>query len=76
VDFIKMDIEGGELSALLGAAQTIKRFHPTLAISGYHKVEDMIMLPALIRGLDPGYRLYLEHYTIHQEETVIFATWS
>ncbi len=74
VDFIKMDIEGGELPALLGAARTIKRFRPTLAISGYHKVEDMIVLPGLIRGLEPNYKLYLEHYTIHQEETVIFAT--
>ncbi|GAC1341256.1 MAG: hypothetical protein NVSMB18_12960 [Acetobacteraceae bacterium] len=76
VDFIKMDIEGGELGALLGAAQTIKRFRPTLAISGYHKIEDMITLPATISGIEPGYRLFLEHYTIHQEETVIFATWS
>lgn len=76
VDFIKMDIEGGELGALLGAVQTIKRFHPTLAISGYHKIEDMIVLPSTILGIEPGYKLYLEHYTIHQEETVIFAVWS
>lgn len=37
VDFIKMDIEGSERSALEGAQETIKRFVPMLAISIYHE---------------------------------------
>lgn len=74
VDFIKMDIEGGELRALAGATETIQRFQPKLAISGYHKIEDLVLLPQVIRTIEPAYRLYLEHYTVHQEETVIFAT--
>jgi FkbM family methyltransferase len=74
VDFIKMDIEGGELEALAGAMDTIRRFKPKLAISAYHKIDDLLMLPAAIRAIEPGYRLYLDHYTVHQEETVIFAT--
>lgn len=73
VDFIKMDIEGGEEAALLGATATIRRFKPKLAISGYHKIDDLLRLPALIKSIEPAYRLYLAHYTIHQEETVIFA---
>ncbi|MGD0948043.1 MAG: FkbM family methyltransferase [Candidatus Binatia bacterium] len=32
LDFIKMDIEGGEVAALLGAERTIRRFRPTLAV--------------------------------------------
>ena len=30
IDFMKLDIEGSELDALLGAQQTLCHFHPTL----------------------------------------------
>jgi len=32
VDFIKLDVEGGELKALVGAENTIEKFHPILLI--------------------------------------------
>lgn len=73
VDFIKMDIEGSEPSALLGAIETIKRFKPKLAIAIYHSTDDFVKIPAWILGLKLGYKLYLDHYTIHSEETVLFA---
>jgi hypothetical protein len=31
-------------------------------------------LPQLIDTLAPGYRFHLGNYTIHQEETMLFAT--
>ncbi len=74
VDFIKMDIEGAELEALKGARRTIEQFKPTLAISLYHKKEDFITIPQWIQSLGLGYEFYLDHFTIHDEETVLFAT--
>ncbi len=73
VDFIKMDIEGSELPALKGAEQAIRRFKPKLAISLYHTYEDFYTIPAYIHSLGLGYAFYLDHYTIHQEETVLYA---
>ena len=73
VDFIKMDIEGAELSALEGGIETIRRYKPRLAIAIYHSMDDFINIPKWILNLNLGYRLYLGHYTIHSEETVIFA---
>lgn len=73
VDFIKMDIEGAELEALKGAAETIARHRPKLAISVYHRLEDFWQIPQWIEQLGLGYRFYLRHYTIHAEETVLFA---
>ena len=36
LDLIKMDIEGAEESAILGAVKTIKRFSPKWTIASYH----------------------------------------
>ena len=74
VDFIKMDIEGSELDALQGAERTIREFCPRLALSLYHRPEDFFTIPIWIDQLGCGYRFFLEHYSIHQEETVLYAT--
>lgn len=73
VDFIKMDIEGAERSALVGARRTIERFRPKLAISVYHSIEDILTIPNLLRAMNPRYKLFLGHYTNHLEETILYA---
>ena len=73
VDFIKMDIEGSELAALRGAEGSIRRWRPRLAISLYHRPEDFFTIPAWIDSLGVGYRFFLDHYSIHHEETVLYA---
>jgi FkbM family methyltransferase len=37
LDMIKMDIEGAEIEALEGCAQTLKSLKPCLAVASYHK---------------------------------------
>jgi FkbM family methyltransferase len=73
VDMIKMDIEGAELEALKGAEITLKRFRPKLAIAVYHRTEDFWEIPKYLDGLELGYEFYLRHFTIHAEETILFA---
>jgi FkbM family methyltransferase len=75
VDFIKMDIEGSEQAALLGAINTLQKYKPQLAIAIYHnRLEDFVHVPLMLRDLNLGYKFYLGHSTIYQEETVLFAT--
>jgi len=74
VDFIKLDIEGAERRALQGAKNVIQTLKPTLAVALYHSLDDFIRLPQAIDALHPGYRFHLGHYTIHSEETILFAT--
>jgi FkbM family methyltransferase len=73
IDFIKMDIEGAELEALKGSEAVLRRFKPKLAITVYHDFKDFWMIPQFLDGLGLNYRFYLRHFTIHAEETVLFA---
>lgn len=74
IDFIKMDIEGTELAALKGARQTLQRFKPKLAVCVYHRLEDFFDIPDYLESLGLNYRFFLRHFSIHAEETVLFAT--
>jgi FkbM family methyltransferase len=73
LDLLKLDIEGAELDALKGARRTLLRDRPRLAISLYHRPEDWTTIPRFIDGLGVGYRFSLGHFTVHSEETVLFA---
>jgi hypothetical protein len=73
VTMIKMDIEGAEYDALLGARQTIQRDRPILAICVYHTQNDIWRIPLLIRELVPNYVLYLRAYEGDGFQTVVFA---
>ncbi|MDD4817234.1 MAG: FkbM family methyltransferase [Victivallaceae bacterium] len=72
-DYIKMDIEGAERSALIGAQQTIRRHAPALAVSVYHRPEDIFELPLLLKSWRPDYRFFLRCYGSHAMETVLYA---
>lgn len=73
VDFIKMDIEGAEQEALEGCVETIGKHRPKLALSAYHKPEDLYRLMEIVRDMQPDYRFYLRHYTPGFCDTVLYA---
>lgn len=64
VDYIKLDIEGAELDMLHGAAKTITRWKPKMAISAYHKREDLWTLANYIKALRSDYEFQFRHYRI------------
>lgn len=74
VTFIKMDIEGAELEALEGAKNIIVNHKPTLAISIYHKYDDLWEIPLYIKSLVPEYKLFLRHHSLVNSDTVLYAT--
>lgn len=74
ITFLKMDIEGFEIPALLGAKRHIRDDFPKLAICTYHIVSDLWEIPRLIDSIHPGYHFYLRHYDFPQNwETVLYA---
>ena len=64
VDYIKLDIEGAELAMLHGTAKTISRCKPKMAVSAYHKWEDLWTLALYIKSLRPDYEFAFRHYPI------------
>ncbi len=56
VDFIKMDIEGAEQKAIVGAKGTIAQFHPRMALCIYHLKGDEVMVPKLVAEAYAGYQ--------------------
>lgn len=71
--YIKMDIEGAEQEALKGCRKIIQTYKPKLAICIYHKPDDLFEIPAMIKEMNPQYKLYVRQYADAWYDTVLYA---
>ena len=62
ITMVKMDIEGGEMNALIGMKNHIKNDTPTLLISVYHNNTDLLDIPKYISTINKNYNYYLRYY--------------
>ena len=73
-NLIKMDIEGSEYEAVLGARQTIAEHTPGLALSLYHRPEHLWQLPLLVESIAPHkYRFFMRSHARNDFELVLYA---
>lgn len=75
ISLIKMDIEGDEELALMGAKKHIQNDTPKLLISLYHNNNHYFKLPKLIYSYNKNYKFYLRNYggNLYPTEIVLFA---
>ena len=74
INFVKMDIEGAEYEALLGLESVLLRDKPHLAISVYHKPDDMWKIGLWLKSLfGDTYNFYLRTYNFQTFDTVLYA---
>ncbi len=73
LDLIKLDLEGADANAIAGAANTISRLRPQLAVSIYHFVPDFWQIPKALIELCPDYDFHLEVYSYERWETIFYA---
>jgi hypothetical protein len=55
VNFVKMDIEGAEISAFRGATRTRREMRPKLSIAVYHQYANACIVEQVIRDAQPNY---------------------
>ena len=74
VSFIKMDIEGYEREALIGAKQHILETYPRLAICIYHHITDLWDIILMIKEMFPLYdKFEVRHHKLSFADTVLYA---
>ncbi len=73
IDLIKMDIEGAEMDTLIGLEATIKKNKPFLAISAYHKPDDLWKIPLQIAKASNEYQFFLRVYGQQTFDTVLYC---
>ena len=71
--YIKMDIEGAEPEAIIGASDLLRRHHPILVACTYHRSEHLWRIPILIHSIAPKYRLFLRRYAEECWEGICYA---
>jgi FkbM family methyltransferase len=71
---IKMDIEGAEMSALAGMTSILRTYRPALAISAYHRPQDLWSLLLHIKNLDLGYEFRMRAYGHQTFDTVLYCS--
>lgn len=73
VGFLKLDVEGGENDALAGAKTIIGRDRPVIAMSLYHRPEDLWVLPETLFLLCADYRFYVRQHYFNSFDCVLYA---
>lgn len=70
---IKMDIEGSELSAILGGLQTLRNVRPKIAVSLYHKPLDIPELCSTLMENLEDYSWFIRCYGAHGYDTILYG---
>jgi FkbM family methyltransferase len=72
--YLKMDIEGAEIDALIGGREAIVKHRPVLAISAYHLQDHLWGIPLLVDSMVDGYRFYYRRYSTQpNDDLVLYA---
>jgi hypothetical protein len=71
--YLKMDTEGSEPDALLGARGILERDAPALAICAYHRQDHLWRVPALISAGSDRYCFFLRPQLLDVWDLVCYA---
>lgn len=67
IDLIKMDIEGAEMDALIGAENVIKQHRPKMMIATYHGYTNSIECESIVKSMRGDYKSKFCGYYTYEE---------
>ena len=73
ISYMKFDIEGAELGALVGADETIARSKPKIAVCLYHLPDDPWSIPLHLKSKFPFYKFFVRTHHLDGFEFVLYA---
>lgn len=73
ITLVKLDVEGAEMDTLRGCEKLIKRYRPKLAVSLYHRIDDLINIPTYLKEIVPEYKFKLRQHSGALYDTVLYA---
>jgi FkbM family methyltransferase len=71
--FGKIHLEGGELNALRGGTETLRRCRPILAITTYHNADGLWRIPRFLMETLPDYRFLMRLHGWCGTGSVVYA---
>ncbi len=72
--FIKYDVEGADLEAILGSRHTIEAYSPKICTALYHRAFDLLDLPVALKKINGDYRFFMRQYPYYPAwETNLFC---
>jgi FkbM family methyltransferase len=74
-DLVKIDVEGHDLEALKGMQNLLQRSAPVLAISLYHRPQDIVEIPHFVMDLMCGhsYDYFIRQHMNNSFDSVLYA---
>lgn len=73
--FIKFEIEGSEVAALEGATETILRNKPKMALSIYHRPQDLELMMDYVKDLSLDYKIALRAHNPNTPDAIVMYCW-
>jgi FkbM family methyltransferase len=71
--YAKLDVEGAESGAVKGAGRLIREHRPRLAVSVYHRPDDLWEIPLRLRSLAPDHRLLIRTQGEDGSDVICYA---
>jgi FkbM family methyltransferase len=75
VSYLKIDLEGHDYDALLGAEKLISQNKPKIAVTTYHHIEHSIWMKDFIRSIDPSYKIKVKGIYQGSGSPVMLHAW-
>lgn len=76
VSYIKADLEGFEMLMLKGAANTIRRYKPRIAVTTYHKPEHAAEIAEFLRRVSGDYRILTKGIEENHGAPLMLHAWA